>query len=52
LDYLLGRPQVTVEATSVNANIAQLYRNAMIRANAGRGASPRAVYAGMEGSGT
>ena len=39
LDYLLGRPQVTVEATSVNVNIAELYRAAMIRANAGRGAS-------------
>jgi hypothetical protein len=39
LDHLLGRPQISVDTVTTRINVAELYRNAMIRANAGRGAS-------------
>ena len=39
LDHLISRPQISVDTVTTRINVAELYRNAMIRANAGRGAS-------------
>jgi hypothetical protein len=36
LDHLVGRPQVTIDATHTSVSVSELYKAAMIRANSSR----------------